>query len=81
MSGHFKEDPKLVRQRAEEEEEDDDIVTKAIRKTGCLQYHYDVQVKIDCLHAASLEQSVALIPRLFRSACLNTKTGEFANHK
>jgi len=28
---------------SEEVNEDDDIVEKMIRKTGCLQYHYNVQ--------------------------------------
>lgn len=46
MSNHFNEDPKLARQRAESEEEEDDPVTEAIKKTGCLQQHYDVQVII-----------------------------------
>ncbi|XP_074605304.1 uncharacterized protein LOC141858456 [Brevipalpus obovatus] len=46
MSTHFTEDPRIARQRTEEEE-DDDPVTKAIKKTGCLQLHYDLQ---ECMY-------------------------------
>jgi len=57
MSTHFTEDPRIARQKAEEEE-DDDPVTKAIKKTGCLQLHYDVQVSFFIL------RSVAYITKL-----------------
>lgn len=42
MSNHFNKDPAIERKEAEEEQ--DDPVTLAIKKTGCLQYHFDVQV-------------------------------------
>lgn len=45
MSTHFTEDPRIARQRTEEEE-DDDPVTKAIKKTGCLKLHYDLQASL-----------------------------------
>ncbi|XP_053214585.1 cytochrome c oxidase assembly factor 4 homolog, mitochondrial-like [Panonychus citri] len=41
MSNHFKKDPAIERKEAEEEE--DDPVTLAIKRTGCLQLHFDVQ--------------------------------------
>ncbi|XP_015787081.1 cytochrome c oxidase assembly factor 4 homolog, mitochondrial [Tetranychus urticae] len=45
MSNHFNKDPAIERKEAEEEQ--DDPVTLAIKKTGCLQYHFDVQ---ECMY-------------------------------
>ena len=44
MSGHFKDGPPV-----KPSDDDDDPVTAMLRKTGCLNQHYELQVKVHVL--------------------------------